>query len=319
MPRGHIDPGDRDLRRRIRQRIGTLRLNRVARKTQERYVLALRYFEVWCAMARRNTISTDAELDETVCLYVECLWCEGESRGRVGDLLSGLQWALQRRRILNGSWERFRTWGMLELPIRAPPMPVTVACALSGLALQQQQLGLAAILLAAFDGMMRTTEFLTLTASQVCFGEANALILLPLTKSGQRHGGAESVFVRDPQAVLLLRVACQRCGSSTSPLINMKPSAFRAWLKRAKQVLGVGHLQLQPYSYRRGGATWRFQQGAPLAELLAQGRWENSRTARIYITEAALFLGNLTIAAETAQVTQQYVRLLAEFVRRNGS
>jgi hypothetical protein len=109
MPRGHIDPGDRDLRRQIRQRIGTLRLNRVARKTQERYVWALRYFEVWCAMCKRNTISTDAELDEAVCLYVECLWNEGESRGRVGDLLSGLQWALQRRRILNGSWERFRT------------------------------------------------------------------------------------------------------------------------------------------------------------------------------------------------------------------
>ena len=93
MPRGHIDPGDRDLRRRIRQRIGTLRLNRVARKTQERYVWALRY----------------------------------------------------------RPWGRFRTWGMLELPIRAPPMPATVACALSGLALQQQQLGLAAVLLAAFD------------------------------------------------------------------------------------------------------------------------------------------------------------------------
>jgi hypothetical protein len=34
-------------------------------------VWALRCFEVWCAMTRRNTISTNAELDETSCLYVK--------------------------------------------------------------------------------------------------------------------------------------------------------------------------------------------------------------------------------------------------------
>ena len=259
-------------------------------------------------------LTTDEELDETASLYIECLWQEGESRGRVGDLLSALQWALQRRRILNSGWERFRTWSLLELPTRAPPMPATVACALCSMALQHQQLGLAAVLMAAFDGMLRTTEFLTLTASQICFGQANALILLPLTKSGQRHGGAESVFIRDPQAVSLLRFACQRCGRSTAPLIGMKPSAFRAWLKRSLRGLGLQALQLQPYSFRRGGATHRFQNGCPLPELLMQGRWENSRTARIYITEAALFLTSLALSPASSDLLRQYVQLLATFV-----
>ena len=49
----------------------------------------------------------------------------------------------------------------------------------------------------------------------------------------------------------------------------------------------------------------------------AKGR-EYSGTAHIFITEAAPFPENLTIAAETAQVTQRYVHLLAEFIRRNG-
>ena len=64
-------------------------------------------------------------------------------------------------------------------------MPVTMAGALSGLALQLQQLGLTASLLAAFAGKRRTTKFLALWASRVCFGKANALTLLPLTKSEQ--------------------------------------------------------------------------------------------------------------------------------------
>ena len=58
--------------------------------------------------------------------HLEWLWAEGESRGRVGDLLSALQWAQRKRRILTGSWELFRTWSLLELRVRAPPLPASV-------------------------------------------------------------------------------------------------------------------------------------------------------------------------------------------------
>ena len=249
--------------------------------------------------------------------YIEALWAEGESRGYVGDLLSALQWALQRRRILSGSWELFRTWSLLELPVRAPPLPALVCCALAGYALEHAQLGLAAVLLAAFDGMLRTTEYLTLSSSQCVVASGQVLLLLPLTKSGQRHGGAESVVVQDPQAVQLLAHVCASahfCRRPHVPLVDMRPQTFRKWLRNACAELGVSELKLLPYSFRRGGATLKYSLGMPLRELLMLGRWESSRTAQIYITEAALILQNLALSEQVRALLHRYVSVLVHLL-----
>ena len=321
MPRQHIDPLSRELRQRCRARIGSLQHSRVASKTQERYRAALRAFEVWTGLVGRSFIGTTEELDVTTTSYIEALWTEGESRGQVGDLLSALQWALQRRRILSGSWELFRTWSLLELPVRAPPLPAIVCCALAGLALEYSQLGLAAVLLSAFDGMLRTTEYLTLSAGQCVASNGQVLVLLPLTKSGQRHGGAESVVVADPQAASLLSYVCNAPyyrRRPQAPLVDMKPQAFRKWLRQACAMLGVSELKLMPYSFRRGGATLKYTQGMPIRELLLLGRWESSRTARIYITEAALILQNASLSDDVRATLQKYVRVLVDFLHQHG-
>ena len=95
MPRQHVDPVARDLRRQLRARIGLLSLSRVTTKTQARYRAALGAFEVWTNLMGRSHIGTTEELDVVAISYIEALWAEGESRGNVGDLLSALQWALQ--------------------------------------------------------------------------------------------------------------------------------------------------------------------------------------------------------------------------------
>ena len=287
-------------------------------KTQARYRAALRAFEVWTGLVGRSFIGTTEELDAVATSYIEALWTEGESRGSVGDLLSALQWALQRRRILSGSWELFRTWSLLELPVRAPPLPAIVCCALAGLAIEYGQPGLAAVLLAAFDGMLRTTEYVTMSSGQCVVSHNQVLILLPLTKSGQRHGGAESVVISDPQAVQLLTHVCSihyYRHRPQQPLIDMKPQAFRRWLRLACAQLGVSELKLLPYSWRRGGATLKYSLGTPIRELLMMGRWESSKTARIYITEAALILQNLALPDEVRAELQRYVGILVNFLR----
>ena len=52
----------------------------------------------------------------------------------------------------------------------------------------------------------------------------------------------------------------------------------------------MAHMGFMPYSLRRGGATHACSTSHNLGQMLLQGRWEESKTARIYITEGALFL-----------------------------
>ena len=47
--------------------------------------------------------------------------------------------------------------------------------------------------------------------------------------------------------------------------------------------LGLSEYQYRPYSLRRGGATFYFQRHGQLDRLLIQGRWQSSKTARLYI------------------------------------
>ena len=47
--------------------------------------------------------------------------------------------------------------------------------------------------------------------------------------------------------------------------------------------LGLSEYQYRPYSLRRGGATFYFQRHGQLDCLLIQGRWQSSKTARLYI------------------------------------
>ena len=55
-----------------------------------------------------------------------------------------------------------------------------------------------------------------------------------------------------------------------------------AWACRS---LGLESVGFRPYSLRRGGATEDFRAHGQLDRSLIRGRWGNSSTARIYITD----------------------------------
>ena len=66
---------------------------------------------------------------------------------------------------------------------------------------------------------------------------------------------------------------------------------FRREFRTLTAGFGVQGL-FQPYSLRRGGATWHFAAGKSLDATIVRGRWQSSKTARIYIEDA--------VAAEVA-------------------
>ena len=63
--------------------------------------------------------------------------------------------------------------------------------------------------------------------------------------------------------------------------------------------LGLSHLLLRPYSFRRGGATNALRQGQTMAQICTRGSWGNEKTARIYIQEAVTLLQKQSVTPVT--------------------
>ena len=129
-------------------------------------------------------------LDRQACGYLEYLWENGESKGYAGDALSGMQHFLMTRRRCPGSWRLLTTWGRLELPCRAPPLPALVALALSGLALSQGLQDFAAIVLVAFHCFLRIGEAFAITRQAICL---DIFFVALFAWAGQRAASAAAL------------------------------------------------------------------------------------------------------------------------------
>ena len=76
------------------------------------------------------------------------------------------------------------------------------------------------------------------------------------------------------------------------------------------EALGLEQYQYRPYSLRRGGATFYFQRHGQLDRLLLQGRWQSSKTARLYINSGLAILAEteLNLAPHARMFHKQFLR-----------
>ena len=58
--------------------------------------------------------------------------------------------------------------------------------------------------------------------------------------------------------------------------------SFRDMLSEFLRFFSLHTFGFTAYSFRRGGASYAFSTGVTFDELLVRGRWQNSRTARVY-------------------------------------
>ena len=63
---------------------------------------------------------------------------------------------------------------------------------------------------------------------------------------------------------------------------------------KANEALRLNDLHFRPYSLRRGGATFWFNQHGSFDRLLVQGRWAAARTARVYLNDGLAQLADLS-------------------------
>ena len=213
-------------KKRQRAKIGSLSDNRVGRGSAKRYNEILAYF-FWLLPVLCGPWAPDWETrDQQVMVFLEAMWCEGESRNRAGDLLSGLLWFYKTRQKLPGSWAMFRTWAKLDPPAQTWPLPCAALFGMLGQAVTWGWTELAALLYISFHCFLRTGEMLSLSCAQVRGSKAAPVLCLADTKTSKRHGEAEYIAVEDEVAVILLHWLMGR-KNHVGSFFSSSPAAFR--------------------------------------------------------------------------------------------
>jgi hypothetical protein len=235
-----------------------------------------------------------AALDYALAQYIEALYEEGDNLGKAADTLSGLTHFLPLvKGHLRYSWSLFKAWKKSELPAQAPPFDDLLVSGLSGLAYRFGLPALGASLLLAYHCFLRSGEIFSLRCADVMVSPdaSTGALTLTMTKKNLR----DSVRITDP---LVLRFVLRRL--STSPphdlFIECTPAQARYALSLLLKYFNLEPFGFRWYSARRGGATADFREHGLMERTLIRGRWENSRTARIYITDGISALINLQLS-----------------------
>eukprot|EP00438_Fugacium_kawagutii_P014624 Skav234625 [mRNA] locus=scaffold171:83113:87878:- [translate_table: standard] len=287
----HVEARSKEERKKVRSQLGPLSKITVQPRTRKRYDAALDKFFKYLAERQLTLPKQRYAMDSLVSEYLEFLWMEGEGRSLASDTLASLQ---DREPHLKGqltsSWRLLKTWLSHEIPNRAPPFTEEVVQTLVGYALFHNEHAFALSLLIGFFALLRTGELLGLRNRDVAQASPTsvAVISLGMTKGGHRTGAAESVTLSEEDTLRRL----WHWKSQTPPGTLLCPSPYK-WRKMFNHMLSsleLDSLEYRPYSLRRGGATFYFQRHGQLDRLLVQGRWQSSKTARIYLNDGLAIL-----------------------------
>eukprot|EP00971_Amphidinium_carterae_P120990 2396895-Amphidinium_carterae.1 len=180
-------------RRHVRRSLGSLASLLVSPTTLTRYRIAVQRFLRWLDSEGISYPDSLQMCDDVASHYLEVLWHEGEPKAWAADCLSGLHhFCPYTRRHLPQAWRLYGAWGRHELPLRASPLPMSLAYALADVMQSRGWHGTSFLLLLGMCTMMRAGELFSLTAGQCTVNSRSAIITLPRTKSGSRSGTVES-------------------------------------------------------------------------------------------------------------------------------
>ena len=283
-------------RKRVRKTLGKLKSLTVQPKTRERYAGSLESFFNYLAREGLTLPKQRDTMDGLVSDYIEFLWSEGEGRAEASNVLAALQDADPKLKgCLPGCWRLLRTWNANEVPQRAPPLSESVLTAMVGWAVMHEHYEFGLSLLVAFHGLLRTGELLGIQAWQVNItgSFSPAVISLGLTKSGKRHGAAESITLTE-KSVLRWLWTWKR-SAQPHDFLTSKPHVWRAMFSECVTSLKLDSWHFRPYSLRRGGATYLFTKCGSLDRVLLAGRWTAIKTAKIYLNSGLAMLSDIQI------------------------
>ena len=101
--------------------------------------------------------------------------------------------------------------------------------------------------------------------------------------------------------------------SDQEPLWSYTSYRFKSCLLRLLGVLGLSSLQLQPSSFRAGGAARMMKMGVPVANIKVAGGWASERALASYLQEAESAAVLLRVPAEAVTRLERLVRDLGPY------
>ena len=287
------------LRHTVRRGLGLLRHNLVAASTLRRYRMHAMWFLQWVLLSGISIGNNFEELNDQLEDYLEFLWDSNCALSIASNTLSGVQYLVKGRGHFVNAWRLHSVWRNKEPPVRAPPMSQTMVLAMSMYALQKQEIGFALSLMLGFHCFLRTGELLALTKRHIVFNHdvQRAVITLGWTKGGKRRGHQEYVVLEDERTLRFLWHVLQSHDDGHL-ICDCSATTWRLKYDRTVEALGMSWLGIKPYSLRRGGSTWFFQQCGSLDLTMERGRWAHSKTSQSYIMEGVAAMQTACLPSE---------------------
>jgi hypothetical protein len=225
-----------------------------------------------------------------------------------------VQQILHLKHRLPRAWECMKAW-KLELPIaHRVPIPLDLARALFGLALDrwfsQENSGLllplAVLVRVAFFGLLRLGEIfmrkrLDVLVKDLHTNDAIAVLIIRRPRKRAALGRRQFSVIRDVSTVRWLAWMIQDLGNEA----NLWPSSgtcCRNMFRGLVGLLGCGRIGLTPGCLRPGGTTWLFMQGQDISRIQFLVRWATLGSLQSYIQDAMGHLVWIPLNAEEQAV-----------------
>ena len=303
MPRAHKwILGRRSTAERAKERRGiVLKDSLVKPKTLQQYY---KYARKLLPIVRKA--QDERDLDQLLSDHLEDMWRAGRPLYHAPAGLCGLHFFMPwSKGKLPQTWKLFRVWRRLEVPCRAPPLPRELLYAFVGKAIARGDLIFGALLLAGFDGLLRTGELLALTGADFLIRKDIGLVRLTDTKTSAAKGISEVVTIKNQWTLMVLDTLMDYLRENHLlhiPIWRGTSSAFRQRFRLYCKAFKVHHMGFRPYSLRRGGATALFQDTLSYDAALDQGRWNSIKAAKLYIQDGLARLPTLMLSAESQEL-----------------
>ena len=304
-----------------RRKIGALSQRLVKPKTFSRYVTSFTEFKEYHQLTENFPLHDFEAFDQKVGDYLEHMWESGRTKSEASYMLAALQFfrpMLKHR--LNYSWRLLKAWNKLELPLRAFPMSPNMAAAFAHVLMQWREPQAAWLVLAGFSLFLRTGELLELQRGDIMLAVPpnKTVVFIRDSKGTQRdQRQQEKLIVYEKTADLALRELCANL-AGRDPVWPSSSQSFRQLWHKVVDYFSLEKFHVIPYSMRRGGATAAYQNGVSLDHLLIRGRWKSVSTARIYLDEALMEVGNTTFSRKSTRLLYQHHAAFQQTVSQVG-
>ena len=138
---------------------------------------------------------------------------------------------------------------------------------------------------------------MSLKKSDICIANGKGIVTLNQTKTGFR----DVVPISDR---LVLSLCMARLNQICDGDLFVGHSSRKATsiLYDILHTMGLQQFGFKFYSFRRGGATYFFRKTGNMEETLVRGRWESSRTARLYITDGMRLLATMALSSQSLEM-----------------